>query len=404
MNKQQAVPAIIAGLVLTLAATLFIPSLFAHGGPGHGGAMMGNVYFDPDTIQTISGTLENNFGDWQMYGNGNHTGGGMGFTLKADSGEEYDLMLAPYWYLEENGIFLEEDDRVTITGSIIDGYIQGGGHHMGGGMGDDDEYLIATELQFEGSTLQLRDERGYPVWSGGGLGGGSMWFDPETVTTVNGTFTDNLGMWSAWGVGNYTGNCMHLVFKAEDDTEYYAMLGPWWYLEENGIEIESGLEAKIKGSVVQHYWQGYDDFDYIIAMEITVNGTTVQLRDENGIPLWYGTGWHYYSPTFDNGTKDVVTGIVKRIRTKTHGEYLDPGYELILRNDDGKYRVFVSPEWYAEILGMNLKKGDEVTVKGSLEQRKAKKWDVVATQIKTDEHKYRLRTNNGTPRWVSGSK
>jgi hypothetical protein len=197
-----------------------------------------------------------------------------------------------------------------------------------------------------------------------------------------------------------------MLFEDEGGDTFYAMLGPWWYLEENGIELSESMDVRVTGSIVDAYWQGYDDHRYIIATELEHDGVTVKLRDENGIPLWQGTGWHYYSPAYDSDDAGEITGTVRRTRVRRNGENNDPGYEIILRNDEGRYRVYVSPEWYAHELGMDLRRGQQITVKGAVETIKdGKRYEIVARRINVDSGpRYRLRTRDGSPRWIQGAR
>lgn len=197
MSIRYTKPLLRVGFVLAIAIAL-VPPILAHGGPGHGYHDGQGMYFDPDTLTTFTGVLREHFGPWQVRGHGNHTGGGMAFEFESEGGDEYDLMLAPDWFLEEAGVSLDSGEQVTITGSALEVY-DNGRHRQGGpGHHDDAEtYLVVTVLEADGVTVQLRDEDGYPLWRGGPGWGGSGWFDPDAVTTMNGTLRETLGLWSA---------------------------------------------------------------------------------------------------------------------------------------------------------------------------------------------------------------
>ena len=391
--------------IIGAACWLGSPAVLGHGGGGHGYMGGGGVYFDSTTVTTLSGTLSEPFDDWEMWGNGNHTGGGMHFELNADGGKKYDLMLGPYWYLEENGIVLSAGESVSVTGSVVEPYGPGFGHmgggHMGGG--GDEDYLIVQTLTAGGITLQLRDAEGYPIWRGGPGWDGTTWFDPDTVTSMRGSLRDNLGLWSCWGEGNYTGNGMHYLFDSKEGETFYTMLGPWWYLEEEGLTLNTSEPVKLKGSVVDSYWDGYDDYRYLITTEISQGGKTVRLRDNYGYPLWHGTGWHYYSPAYDTNETGSVTGTVVRSRTRTHGRELDPGFELVLKAGGKRYIVYVAPKWHADGIGFAPAKGREMTVSGAMVAR-GKKTDIVARRIVVDGKSWRFRSANGSPLWIEGAK
>ena len=54
-------------------------------------------------------------------------------AFRADSGEEFDLMLGPVWFLQDNGIVLSQGEPVTVTASRVEPY--DGGRHHGNGPG-----------------------------------------------------------------------------------------------------------------------------------------------------------------------------------------------------------------------------------------------------------------------------
>ncbi|NNE47723.1 MAG: hypothetical protein HKN37_13800 [Rhodothermales bacterium] len=401
-------------LTVALVAVLTIGTpIHAHGGGGHGFQGGMGMFFDPTTVTTLSGSLGGAFGDWQVRGHGNHTGGGMGFDFEADDGSFYNVMLAPDWFLEESGVSLEDGVRVTLTGSVVETYDNGrnghggqGGHGGHGGMGghnDAEAYVIVTVLSVNGVTVQLRDDDGYPLWRGGPGWDGHRWFDPDAITNVNGTLREELGMWSSWGHGNHTGNSMHHLLESDSGETFYAMLGPSWFLEGQGIRLTTGQKVKIKGSIVDSYWSGYDDHRYVVATEITVGGKTAQLRDEWGYPLWHGTGWHYYSPDWNQGTRTRIQGTVRKVRRRTHGQFLDKGYELLVEADGVRHIVFVAPNWDVKHLGLKIRKGQEIKVAGSFINSQSRP-EMVARYLVAEGKRWRFRTKTGSPLWVVGAK
>jgi hypothetical protein len=60
--------------------------------------------------------------------------------------------LGPVWYIERQDIKIDPGDKVEITGSRIT--FQG------------KPAIIAVELKKGTEILKLRDENGFPVWSG----------------------------------------------------------------------------------------------------------------------------------------------------------------------------------------------------------------------------------------------
>jgi len=363
-------------------------------GNGRGGGGNGPVYFDASTIKTLTGTLTKQYTDWDASGNGNFCGTGQHFEFTA-GGTAYSLILGPTYYLEENGVSLSVSDSITVTGSIVDAYISGYA----------DKFIIATVVE----GVRIRDDAGYPAWRGGnGANGqgqgkgpqGQNYFDPDTVSSFSGTLSDSLNYWAGFGDGNYTGAGMHYVFTSNNGETFYLMLGPWWFLENSGIELEVGMKISVTGSVVDPYFEGYDEHDFLIAVSITAGGETVELRDAEGYPLWRGgNSLNYYSPNYDPTSAGVLQGEVIGVRTRTHGRNLDAGLELRLRTADRRYNVYLGPQYFCEDLGVSVAKGDQVRIRGSIQKR-----DMVATTLQVDGKLYRFRARNGNPKWVTGNK
>jgi hypothetical protein len=142
-------------LVIALAMTMALagPAL-AQPRPGGG---IGPVFYNPQTVTTVTGQVEK-LADLPSLGRGG--GKGMqyrGVLLKTDQGS---LMvdLAPGWFLNQKKFVVQAGDTVSATGSKT--------------TLDNQPGLIAREVTVNGTTLKLRDEKGVPVWQGGGPGGG----------------------------------------------------------------------------------------------------------------------------------------------------------------------------------------------------------------------------------------
>ena len=385
---------IVLGLVL-MTAIVVADSIELGKGNGKGGGSgdgTGPVYFDPSTVATLTGTLTQQYTDWTAKGSGNYCGTGQHFEFTA-GGTAYSLILGPAWFLADNGLSLQVGDTITVTGSIVDAYLDGYA----------DQFIIAVTVE----GVDLRDASGYPLWRGGngangtGTGNGPQgqnYYDPSTVTTVTGTLTESLFYWNASGNGNYTGSGMHFIFTA-NGTQYYLMIGPWWFLEDAGIALEEGMTIKVTGSIVAPYFDGYTDHDYLVAASITVDGDTVELRDAEGYPLWRGgNSLNYSAPAYVQNQVGALSGTVTAVRVRTHGKNYDPGVELKVRaTNNVRYTVYLGPQYYCEGLGLGLGKGDQVRIRASIQDR-----ECVATSLKAGGKLYRFRNNNGTPRWVVG--
>lgn len=139
-------PIFLAGIVLSVEAA-------AQGGmhwKGGGGWGMNSQYgrmYDPKTVETISGEVERVDMITPMKG----MSGGMHLVLKTDKGP-VSVHLGPAWYLENQDVKIQPRDMIEITGSRI--------------TFDGKPAIIAKEVKKGGEVLSLRDDNGFPVWSG----------------------------------------------------------------------------------------------------------------------------------------------------------------------------------------------------------------------------------------------
>lgn len=76
---------------------------------------------------------------------------------------------------------------------------------------------------------------------------------------------------------------VHLTVKTEQET-LSVHLGPAWFIENQDISIKQNDTLKVTGSRIE-----FEGKPAIIAATIEKDGQTLNLRDENGIPVW--SGW-----------------------------------------------------------------------------------------------------------------
>jgi hypothetical protein len=119
-------------------------------GRGSGGWGPGTPYagmYDLKTVETVSGEVASLETLTPMQG----MGYGVHMLLKTDKGVT-SVHLGPVWYLENQDVSLQPGDRVQVRGSRIT--FQG------------KPAIIAAEVTRGNETLQLRDQSGFPFWSG----------------------------------------------------------------------------------------------------------------------------------------------------------------------------------------------------------------------------------------------
>jgi hypothetical protein len=118
--------------------------------------------------------------------------------------------------------------------------------------------------------------------SGGGMG--PRLYNPQTVTTVKGT-VEKLEDLPSMGKGGGRGMMFSGLFLKTDQGSLMVHLGPSWYLEEKKFAVKVGDKVEATGSKVT-----LNNQPALIAREVKVNGATLKLRDDQGLPVWRGMG------------------------------------------------------------------------------------------------------------------
>lgn len=104
-------------------------------------------------------------------------------------------------------------------------------------------------------------------------------FDPATVESLEGTVEEVKLL--SFGRGRMGGGVHLMVNTGEETLEVH--LGPRFYLEDNDFEIETGEEVEVTGSRVTLAGQ-----PALLAREIRVGEYKLELRAQDGTPLWAG--------------------------------------------------------------------------------------------------------------------
>lgn len=118
-------------------------------GPGgRGGGMHYGTMWDASSVTTVSGEVT----AVEKYtpGRGGNSYG-LQLTLKTDK-ETLPVILGPAWYIEQEHFAVAPKDRVEIKGSRM--LIQG------------QPTIIAAEVKRGDKILNLRDDKGMPLWTG----------------------------------------------------------------------------------------------------------------------------------------------------------------------------------------------------------------------------------------------
>jgi hypothetical protein len=138
-----------------MALLFVVTDSFAQKGPGmmwrgSGGWGPGSPYnrmYDPKTVETVTGEVVS------VSSIVPNKGMGAGVHMILNTGKEtISVHLGPSWYLENQDVRIEPKDKVEVKGSKIT---------FGG-----KPALIAIEVKKGDEVLKLRDDTGFPVWSG----------------------------------------------------------------------------------------------------------------------------------------------------------------------------------------------------------------------------------------------
>jgi hypothetical protein len=188
-----------------------------------------------------------------------------GFQFSLQDGENVYVELGPPDYWQNQGVVLEIGQTATIIGMINEGMIH------------------ATQVVLEdGQILQLRDEIGQPLWSGGvdayrggegAVGDGEHIPDPQAQVDEWVTLE---GILMAFQSG-------YMTMSTADGEIVTFQTGQPRFFSSQGITFSVGDEIVVVG---------FYENDQFMAGDITQvsTGLRVLLRDPNGRPLWAGPG------------------------------------------------------------------------------------------------------------------
>jgi hypothetical protein len=111
-----------------------------------------------------------------------------------------------------------------------------------------------------------------------------MIYNPQTVTTVKGTVESLENLRTRMPHARRPMMSRIVVLKTEQGN-VTVHLGPLWYVAEEKFPLKVGQALEVTGSKVDQ-----DGTSLIVAKEAKSDGQTLQLRDEQGLPLWRGAG------------------------------------------------------------------------------------------------------------------
>jgi hypothetical protein len=148
MRKIGVFVAVLTALSLILPAQSFAqPGMRGRGGGGWGAQTQYSRMYNPQTVETLSGEVVSvdTIMPMQRMSHGVH------LTLKTAK-ETISVHLGPSWYIENQDIQIKPGDKIQVKGSRIS---------FAG-----KPAIIAASVKKGNEVLTLRDDKGFPAWSG----------------------------------------------------------------------------------------------------------------------------------------------------------------------------------------------------------------------------------------------
>ncbi|MDV7138364.1 hypothetical protein R3X28_05730 [Maribacter sp. TH_r10] len=136
---------LILSMVLVILGTMMLSAQRGSRGWGQN-SNYGRMY-NPKTVETIVGTvtaIERRVQDTKM-------SQGLFLTVKTET-ETISVHLGPTWYMDNQDIQFQKGDEIRITGSRI--------------TFENAPAIIVKEVEKNDNILKLRDNNGFPIWSG----------------------------------------------------------------------------------------------------------------------------------------------------------------------------------------------------------------------------------------------
>jgi hypothetical protein len=149
--KKVGVSLVIAAIAVLFAAVSSNaqrgPGMMWRGSGGWGPGTQYNRMYDPKTVETISGEVIS----IDQFTPAKGMFGGIHMNVKTGK-ETISVHLGPSFYIENQDVKLEAKDKVEVKGSKI--------------TFSGKPAIIASEVKKGDEVLKLRDDAGFPVWSG----------------------------------------------------------------------------------------------------------------------------------------------------------------------------------------------------------------------------------------------
>jgi len=106
-------------------------------------------------------------------------------------------------------------------------------------------------------------------------------YDVKTVKTISGTVKGIM----TGAIGRCRCPKVIVTVETAKKEKLEVNLGPMWYFERQGFDIEEGDKVEVTGSDVTVAGK-----NLLLATKVIKGDSILELRDSDGIPYWIGTG------------------------------------------------------------------------------------------------------------------
>jgi hypothetical protein len=250
-----------AGTILAMTAGIALAA-----GQGKGPASK----IDLSTVRTVSGTVS-----------AVSIGAGLkhpSFMLAEAGGEILSVELGPYWFLVANDFSLAVGDGVTATVANC------------ANRSTSDVVALSVQNTTTGASITLRDEQGKPLWKGkrgrrgqghgqtmkAGSSGAGCYASGQNVDLSSLQEVEGEVAALSVGLGTHRNS---VTLAAQGGGEYVVSLGPFWYMQKLGFSLEKGETVRVRMARCTKGWVA-------LSVEKSATGQALQLRNEQGVPLW----------------------------------------------------------------------------------------------------------------------
>jgi hypothetical protein len=194
--------------------------------------------------------------------------GGGDLVIKTDDGQEIVVGTGP-GYMEAQGFVLQAGEGVQVQGYW-----------------EDDELKAAQMMRLrDGQTITLRDQVGRPAWAGSGRRANEPAESYQRGAQGQGAGTGQAEVteWQSIQGLAVSVDTAALVLQMDDGAQITVEGRPWRFAQEQGFWAEVGDRVTVVGFS--------ESGEFVVGqLSSDTNGTTTQIREENGRPLWAGGG------------------------------------------------------------------------------------------------------------------